>query len=484
MSASTVHVKNISAQTGEKEVKDFFSFCGKITDLKITSAGETQDATVTFEKETAAKTALLLDNTQLGSTHVKVTSATGDNEDDGSHFTTNAERDSDDITQEEKPRSRIIAEYLAHGYVIGDTAAQRAIDLDSKHGISTRFLNTLKNIDAKYHPTDKAKAVDQSYGVTAKASNLLTGLTSYYEKAAGTPTGQKLVNFYTQTSRQVQDIHTEARRLADLKKQESSSCKCGSNSEKCDCAPGSCSCSSCANSDVKTIPGTNRTVCKCGGAEKECPCPAGQCACGGCSKSDVKPVAGSEKTTCGCGGNTKVCGCMPGKCSCGSCPKASMKVDTATGKTTCNCAGSMESCPCEPGKCACGGCAKASMKVDSSTGKTTCGCGGSTASCPCEPGKCSCGDCAKSSMQVEHTGKTTCACGGSTKDCPCAPGKCACNNCAKAETEAVPGTDKTKCKCGGNDKTCASTSAPSATDSVAATAETAKVAPLEKTTFA
>jgi RNA recognition motif-containing protein len=231
MSASTVHVKNISSQTGEKEVKDFFSFCGKIASIEITPSGETQSATVTFEKETAAKTALLLDNTQLGSTQVKVTSATGSSEDDGSHYTTNAERDSDEITQEEKPRSRIIAEYLAHGYVIGDQAAQRAIELDQKHGVSNRFLQTLQSIDQKYHAseklqgvsskaTDQAKSVDQSYGVSPRVNSLLSGLTSYYEKATNTPTGQKLVDFYTQTSRQVQDIHAEARRLADLKKQE------------------------------------------------------------------------------------------------------------------------------------------------------------------------------------------------------------------------------------------------------------------------
>ncbi|KAM0317586.1 hypothetical protein ACHAO8_002424 [Botrytis cinerea] len=220
MSADTVHVKNISSQTSEKEVKDFFSFCGKIISLEVGSVGETQNATVQFEKETAAKTALLLDNTQLGSTQVKVTSASGSYEDDGSHYTSNEQRDSDDITQEEKPRSRIIAEYLAHGYTIGDTAAQRAIDLDQKHGVSSRFLATLNSLDSKYNATEKAKGVDQSYGVSQKASSLLSGLTSYYEKAAGTPTGQKLVNFYTQTSRQVQDIHAEARRLADIKKQE------------------------------------------------------------------------------------------------------------------------------------------------------------------------------------------------------------------------------------------------------------------------
>merc|ERR1711964_611377 len=178
MSASTVNVKNISSATSEKEIKDFFSFCGKISSIEVTKSGESQNATVTFEKETAAKTALLLDSTQLGATQVQVSSATGSNDDDGSHFTQNTERDSDEITQEEKPRARIAAEYIAHGSVLGDQAIQKAIDL-------------------------------------------LTGLTSYFEKAAGTPTGQKLVNFYTQSSKQVQDIHAEARRLADLKKQDS-----------------------------------------------------------------------------------------------------------------------------------------------------------------------------------------------------------------------------------------------------------------------
>lgn len=42
-------------------------------------------------------------------------------------------------------------------------------------------------------------------------------MASYFEKALGTPTGQKLAAFYTSGDKQVRDIHTEARRLADLK---------------------------------------------------------------------------------------------------------------------------------------------------------------------------------------------------------------------------------------------------------------------------
>lgn len=218
----TVHVKNISAQTDDKEIKDFFSFCGKITDLKVTPGADekSKDASVTFEKETAAKTAQLLNNTQLGGTQISVTPADGKTDDGSPHATTNAERDSDEITQEDKPRSRILAEYLAHGYVVGDAALVRAIELDQKHGVTSRFVNTLTNLDSKYHATDRAKATDQNYGLTTRANTLFSGISSYFEKAANSPTGQKLVKFYTDSQQQVQDIHAEARRLADLKKEE------------------------------------------------------------------------------------------------------------------------------------------------------------------------------------------------------------------------------------------------------------------------
>lgn len=217
---STVNVKNIALATSDGEIKDFFSFCGKISDLKVTPEGETKSAEVTFEKETAMKTALLLNNTQLGSNQLSVTSASGSTDDNGAHYKGNEKHDSDEITQEEKPRARILAEYLAHGYVVGDAAIQRALELDHKHGVTHRFLGTLQNLDQKYHATDRAKATDQSYGISQRANSLFLGLSSYFEKATNTPTGQKIVNFYTAGSRQVQEVHAEARRLAELKKEE------------------------------------------------------------------------------------------------------------------------------------------------------------------------------------------------------------------------------------------------------------------------
>ncbi|CAM1502305.1 Fc.00g042890.m01.CDS01 [Cosmosporella sp. VM-42] len=219
-SNSTVNVKNIALATSDGEIKDFFSFCGKVSDLKVTTEGENKSAEVTFEKETAMKTALLLNNTQLGSNQLSVTSASGETDDNGTHDKGNENRDSDEITQEEKPRARILAEYLAHGYVVGDAAIQRALELDNKHGVTHRFLGTLQSLDSKYHATDRAKATDQNYGISQRANSLFLGLNSYFEKATNTPTGKKIANFYTAGSRQVQEVHAEARRLADLKKEE------------------------------------------------------------------------------------------------------------------------------------------------------------------------------------------------------------------------------------------------------------------------
>lgn len=177
--------------------------------------------------KSAAKTALLLDNTQLGPNSVQVSAAQSIGEIAGEKSAATAATTSDEtprdeqagngLAQEDKPRSRIFAEYLAHGYVISDQAIQRAIALDQKHGFSNRFTAALSNFDSKYHATDKARGLDTSYGITDKAQSGWRGLNSYFEKALDTPTGRRVRDFYIQTEKQVQDIHAEARRLADLK---------------------------------------------------------------------------------------------------------------------------------------------------------------------------------------------------------------------------------------------------------------------------
>lgn len=315
--SNTVNVKGISHETTEKEVRDFFSFCGKISDLTVTPNSQdetTKSYAVSFEKETAAKTALLLDNTQLGSNQVNVTAASDFEKIAPGKTAGHSEGDSpEDLAQEDKPRSRIFAEYLAHGYVLSDKAIEKALALDQQHGVSSRFTQTLQQFDSKYQATQKAQAIDQQYGISQKANQGWRGLSSYFEKAAETPTGQRMRAFYNQGSKQVLDVHNEAVHLAGLKKQGSgdlnlhkvegtdrTACNCNAKGSVCQCAPGKCDCSSCPkNSDVKSstqtaeqaemefveVDGQKKTKCNCGGTDEKCPCEPGKCACSGCSKS-------------------------------------------------------------------------------------------------------------------------------------------------------------------------------------------------------
>jgi len=268
--SSVVHVQNISAQTSEKEVRDFFSFCGKITNLSVTPSGDasgTQTATVTFEKDTAAKTALLLDNTQLGASQVHVTAGQSIGDVAASAGQTGAAHEGDEISQDDKPRARVVAEYLAHGYVLSDTAIQKALEIDNKHGVSNRFTTALQAFDSKFKATERAKTFDTQFGVSGHAQTGFNTLHSYFEKAIGTPTGQKLAAFYQEGEKQVRDVHAEARRLADLK---------GSKS----------------GNVPQQVPGTEKTTCQCGGDSGTCPCAEGQCNCAGCSKAQA-PAAGA-----------------------------------------------------------------------------------------------------------------------------------------------------------------------------------------------
>lgn len=154
----------------------------------------------------------------MGSASVHVEAATNIDELAGDKAAApSAEKESEDIAQEDKPRSRIIAEYLAHGYVVSDAAIQQAIALDQKHGFSSRFTSALADFDKKFNATERARGLDESYQITEKATFGWRGLNSYFEKALEHPSGQKLRDFYVQTDKQVRDIHNEARRLADLK---------------------------------------------------------------------------------------------------------------------------------------------------------------------------------------------------------------------------------------------------------------------------
>jgi len=218
-----IQVSNIAASSTEKTLHDFFSFCGTINKIDFVDSIP-KTANIYFDRVSAAKTALMLNGGALDGSNLVVSSDEVHPDTphpDEHHDATQASGSGEHhIHQEDKPRSGIAAEYLAKGYVLSDGILQKAIEMDQKNGISNRFLSYIHSIDQTIgsklggpEPTlsekalNTAKSIDEKQGITVKAL-------SYYEKALSSPFGRKVFSFYSTTSKQVFDIHEEARRIA------------------------------------------------------------------------------------------------------------------------------------------------------------------------------------------------------------------------------------------------------------------------------
>ncbi|KAJ7164717.1 hypothetical protein C8R43DRAFT_1122590 [Mycena crocata] len=217
----SVHVSGIAPTTTEAHLHDFFTFCGKIESIDF--KGTT--ATIYFEKSSAAKTALMLNGGTLDSAALTVTSETEHQDEE------HTGGDAHPIEQSDKPRAGIAAEYLAKGYTLSDTILRRAIDIDQKQGISQRFLSYMKTVDQTVGnkalgpdqtvsgkvastvgaATQQARSLDEQKGYSKSATDFFH---QYYTKALQSPWGAKVQAFYTTTSKQVLDIHEEAKRIA------------------------------------------------------------------------------------------------------------------------------------------------------------------------------------------------------------------------------------------------------------------------------
>jgi len=221
----SVNVSGIAPSTSQTQLRDFFTFCGGITTIDYQE--KEGKASIAFEKPSAAKTALMLNGGSLDGSTLSVTSDVVHPDED--HHQTSARA----FEQSDKPRAGIAAEYLAKGYKLSDNILEQAIAMDHKHGISTKFLNYFQSLDKNVgaralgpdqtisgklqstvgSATQQARAVDEQKGFSKTVND-------YYLSAITSPFGQKVKAFYTDTSKQVQDIHEEARRIADQEKSQ------------------------------------------------------------------------------------------------------------------------------------------------------------------------------------------------------------------------------------------------------------------------
>ena len=195
-----------------------------------------QVALIHFERESAAKTATLLSNgkhliqSSLGDDFWQCTLALIDQ----SHiivshyFESSVPKEESSLTeeksQESKPKSRIVAEILANGYILQDQVVAKGLEYDSKYHLSTRlggYLSALtsnvKQMDDKYRIWDKAIEIDSKFKIQEKVHHATQTAHTTAQAALHSPTGQKVHDLANQTLAQIAAVHYEAKKIQNEK---------------------------------------------------------------------------------------------------------------------------------------------------------------------------------------------------------------------------------------------------------------------------
>lgn len=237
---SSCIASHIPATISVERLQEFFSFCGVIKTINLLKEEDKfKTYEVNFKSEKAISTALLLNDAELDGVTIKVEENTDlpsyddvpdkkpttvvDNKDDNKlESTVTGDVNYDDVDQEEKPKYAIMAQLLAQGYEVSDNIIEKSISFDKEHGYSTKFKSFLSGLDEKYiHLNDPESRSSQLLGdLKTSGKSYYNKLGKYFDKVSTHPYGMKIHDFYKTLAGDVKDVHTEAKRLNELKKQE------------------------------------------------------------------------------------------------------------------------------------------------------------------------------------------------------------------------------------------------------------------------
>ncbi|KAG2221779.1 hypothetical protein INT45_003419 [Circinella minor] len=195
-----VIVRNVAPDTTESMLTDFFSFCGKIEDFSLNND---TTAFILFERPSAAKTAILLNNATVNGREIVVepyfkeaSALTSDEKDDDNDKTTIQKEE-----QEAKSKSTIMAELVAAGYKLTDPILHAASDFDKKYGVWNRVEPYWNRVNQKMHVGDTVHSLEDSADHWLKETSI----------------GQKIQSNLVDP---ITAIHTEARQIVENKQQD------------------------------------------------------------------------------------------------------------------------------------------------------------------------------------------------------------------------------------------------------------------------
>lgn len=236
---SIITASNIPTSVTNAKLQEFFSFCGHIQNIDSKNPdGATRTVDITFESPSALQTALLLNGAELAGNQIVIVeavgaAATGLSNPPGYASTlapppvhpstpadSLAQTPNEDISQEHKPKTAILAQYLSLGYLLSDNLISKAVEYDQQNGYSAKFKSFLTSLDSKYHIQEKSAATDKKFAVSETLQRQKLSLDLYYDHATLTSLGSKIHKFYLSAAKDAKEVHEEALRLAALKKQQ------------------------------------------------------------------------------------------------------------------------------------------------------------------------------------------------------------------------------------------------------------------------
>ncbi|KAI8060233.1 hypothetical protein BC940DRAFT_160716 [Gongronella butleri] len=201
-SPNFIHVSQISLKSDEKTAFE----------LQLDEDGTNQEALIEFERESAARTAALLSNALIDDSHIVV----GPFYSSEFIFDDKASDAGSDASQETKPKSRIVAEILANGYLLQDQIVAKGLEYDQRYHFTDKLnvyfsmlQSNVKQFDEKYRIWDMAKEMHEKYKIQEKVDLAMNKA----QEALQSPTGQKLHGMANLTMAQIAAVHYEAKRI-------------------------------------------------------------------------------------------------------------------------------------------------------------------------------------------------------------------------------------------------------------------------------
>lgn len=154
----TVKISNVTLAASDKDILEFFSFCGNIQFVEMKRGTEnTQIAYVTFNESQGADTAILLSGATINSLPVSVTPV------DNYQLPSNASP----LSLESKPTvtdsaakkaEDVVSTMLAKGFILGKDALNKAKSFDERHHLISNASATVASIDSKIGLSEKLSA--------------------------------------------------------------------------------------------------------------------------------------------------------------------------------------------------------------------------------------------------------------------------------------------------------------------------------------